>query len=104
MKEFEYRIRNIFKDHTTQETAISRRHLEIMLMTSDRMARRTIEEARNIGIPIVSSSNGKGYWLNKEDYRDIYLREVKARIRAERQKIDAYYSDDPMQVTIDEVI
>lgn len=56
------------------------------------------------GYQLVSSSNGKGYWLNKEDYRDIYLREVKARIRAERQKIDAYYNEDPMQVTIDEVM
>ena len=98
------RIYRIFNNHTTQATAISRRELELELMTSDRAARRIIEDARKMGIPIVSSSNGKGYWLNKEDYRDIYLREVKARIRAERQKIDAYYSDDPDQITIEEVI
>ena len=46
------RIYRIFSNHTSQATAISRRELELELMTTDRAARRIIEDARNMGIPI----------------------------------------------------
>ena len=104
MNDLKAQMLKIFKHHTTSDTAISRRQMEIELMTSDRMSRRMIEQARGQGIPIVSSSHKKGYWLSKEDYQHIHLAECRARIKAEKQKISAYFSEDPDQITIDEVI
>lgn len=97
-------LRALFLNHTTPATAISRNQVAIEFMTTDRAARKIIEEARNIGCPITSSSRAKGYWWNKADYENVYLPEVKNRIRAERMKIDAYFSDDPDQISILEVI
>ena len=97
-------LKALFENHRTSETALSRRQITIEFMTNDRSARKIIEDARNAGCPIVSSSRAKGYWWNKKDYEEIYLREEKARLVAGRRKIDAYYSDDPDQITIEEVI
>ena len=98
------RIRNIFINHKTHDTAISRNHLAVELMTSDRNARETIERARAVGLPIVSSSRQSGYWWNREDYENIYLPECRARAKAERMKEQAYFSNDPNQITLDEVV
>lgn len=97
-------LKALFENHRTPETALSRRQITIEFMTSDRFARKIIEDARNVGCPIVSSSRAKGYWWNKKDYEEIYLREARSRLVSEKRKIDAYFSDDPNQITLEEVL
>ena len=97
-------IKALFANHRTPATALSRRQIAVEFMTTDRAARKIIEDARNVGCPIVSSSRAKGYWWSKADYEAIYLPECKARGNAEFSKVKAYFSDDPNQISIDEVM
>lgn len=97
------KAKRIFKNHRTEATAITRRSLSIELMVSDRDARRYVERAREIGLPIVSSSRSKGYWWNKDDYEDMYLPECRARGKAEFKKERAYFSTDPNQISLDDL-
>ena len=104
METFKEKIYRIFRNHTTSDTAITRRQLEIELMTSDRMARNLIRKAKEMGMPIVSSSHEKGYWFSQEDYDKMTIPEYKTRVTSLMKVINANHSDDPNQITIDEVI
>ena len=52
---------------------------------SDRAVRRQIEQYRQRGVWVISSSDGRGYWLT-EDPAELacFLREVDARLMAQR--------------------
>lgn len=48
---------------TGQKNAVTRQQLVNATGLSDRAVRRQIEILRNQGIPIISHSDGKGYWI-----------------------------------------
>ena len=73
-----------------KENAISRGELSRLLKKSDRQARKLIEQERQRGIPILSSSKGEGYWLS-EDISEIraFLKESENRIKTEKRNTTA---------------
>lgn len=69
-----------------KENAISRNELSRLLKLPDRQVRKLIEQKRQRGIPILSSSREKGYWLS-EDISEIqaFLKESENRIKTEKR-------------------
>jgi len=63
-----------------QANAISRQALKELTGLSDRRIRRDIQELRNKGIPIISTSDSKGYYLaeSNEEVRH-YIAETRSR-------------------------
>ena len=63
------------------ENAMSREYLASMLQTSDRHIRRMVQEAREKGVPIISSSHVTGYFLPKSEAELVrFKREQQSRI------------------------
>ena len=69
-----------------KENAISRNELSSLLKMPDRQVRKLIEQKRQKGIPILSSSRSGGYWLS-EDVSEIraFLKEAENRIKTEKR-------------------
>ena len=70
-----------------RENAISRNELSRLLKLPDRQVRKLIEQKRQRGIPILSTSRGRGgYWLS-EDISEIqaFLKESENRIKTEKR-------------------
>lgn len=62
---------------------ITRERLSRITGKTDRINRRAIEEARKAGIPVISSSYDRGYYIAEtQEEIDSLLRETWARIRA----------------------
>lgn len=70
---------------TGRLNAVSRAKLANRTGHGDRFNRKEIERLRHDGIPIMSTSDGKGYWI-AEHIEEIekFLREVDARTRAQQ--------------------
>jgi len=69
---------------TGRANAVSRGELVRLTGMPDRACRREIERLRREGVPVVSLSDARGYWL-AEDAAELgrFLREVDARLRAQ---------------------
>ncbi len=65
--------------------AVTRAQLVNLTGLSDRKVRKKIEHYRNYGIPIMSASDGKGYWLATTTVEiERFLREADNRARAQQ--------------------
>lgn len=66
-----------------RENRITREELSRLTGRADRLNRRAIEEARKAGVPVISSSRGKGYYIAEtQGETDALLREIWARVRS----------------------
>lgn len=63
-----------------KENAVSKYTLSATLGISEREVRRQVEEARNKGLSIISSSRGKGYYMASDRHDvEILTRELRSR-------------------------
>ena len=65
-----------------RENRITREKLSRLTGRTDRLNRKAIEEARKAGVPVISSSRGKGYYIAETQGEiDALLRDADALIR-----------------------
>ena len=86
-----------------RDNAISRGRLMTVTGYGDRQNRRFIAEARLRGVPIVSNSHGKGYFIaEKDEDVSLIVSDLKSRIGALQSQIRALERARQMegQVTI----
>lgn len=71
-----------------KENAISRNELSRLLKLPDRKIRKLIEQKRIKGIPILSSSSARGYWIS-DDISEIqaFLQEFDHRINTQNKNM-----------------
>lgn len=68
-----------------RENAVTRAQLVNLTGLSDRKVRKQIEHYRNCGIPIMSASDGKGYWMAESiEETERFLCEADNRARAQQ--------------------
>lgn len=66
-----------------RDNSITREKPSRLTGRTDRLNRKAIEEARKAGVPVISSSRGKGYYIAETQGEiDTLLRETWARIRS----------------------
>lgn len=66
-----------------RENRITREELSRLTGRADRLNRKAIEEARKAGVPVISSSHDRGYYIAQSSSEtDKLLREIWARVRS----------------------
>ena len=83
----ETKLANIIRLHGR----ISMAELALILGTSERMARKLVEDARRAGVPILSSTHPKqgGYWLGAGEEVNHWAKQRKTHIRKQGRLIEA---------------
>jgi len=82
----------------------SKEELSAQMNTSERSVRKAVEELRREGVPVVSSSHLKGYWLGTKEEAMITAKEYKSRaMRMLRTARALELGEDVGQVSMEEI-
>lgn len=97
---------HLFKDHTSPLNPITKKMIMKSFNISDRRTRELIEELRDEGHLIVSSSRYKGYWMNEDDYDKMYIPETINRLNKLSKRVYARREslrNNPNQMTMEDI-